>query len=326
MTWQAIGPAHGWRWVAAGEDASFAEGARRSRGRAVGAAVLAAALVVLGWAAAAAPAGAEGRVALVIGNSANDHAGVLENPGNDAADVGATLGRLGFDVTPVRDAGTCPREPDCGPERKRRSIHRPPTTGGAPALDPTDERRLETEPRRGVRHRHSAKAAGNSNPLRLPPIAPVVDSTRMVSVPSDGRGGHRPGRPPRDCTADHGRQLQVGGREVEPGSGGRQQRELVVGAFRPYFPLRSNARRRRSPGVEAPGCRAHQHDRVLASVKARRLSVYHWLEWALGWPIPAAPLARRRWAGGGRTVRVAGRRGAVGQFGRHRLPESWMDT
>ena len=32
---------------------------------------------------------------------------------------------------------TCPRESDCGPERKRRSIHRPPN-GGAPALDPTD--------------------------------------------------------------------------------------------------------------------------------------------------------------------------------------------
>ena len=32
--------------------------------------------------------------------------------------------------------------------------HPPAPTGGAPALDPTDERRLETEPRRGVRHRH----------------------------------------------------------------------------------------------------------------------------------------------------------------------------
>ena len=36
--------------------------------------------------------------------------------------------------------------------------------------------------------------------------------------------------------------------------------------------------------------------------RSPRLSVYHWLEWALGWPNPAAPLARRRWAGGGRTV------------------------
>ncbi len=41
-----------------------------------------------------------------------------------------------------------------------------------------DERRLETEPRRGVRHRHLAKAAGNSYPLPPTATAPVVDSTR----------------------------------------------------------------------------------------------------------------------------------------------------
>ena len=62
-----------------------------------------------------------------------------------------------------RELETCPREPDCGPERKRRSIHRPPT-GGAPALDPTDERRLETESRRGVRHRHRRKPPGTATP------------------------------------------------------------------------------------------------------------------------------------------------------------------
>ena len=81
-----------------------------------------------------------------------------------------------------RELETCPREPDCGPERKRRSIHRPPT-GGAPAPDPTDERRqrrLETEPRRGVRHRHR-----ESRRQQLPPTptatAPVVDSTTYSS-------------------------------------------------------------------------------------------------------------------------------------------------
>ena len=50
-------------------------------------------------------------------------------------------------------------------------------TGGAPALDPTDERRLETEPRRRVRHRQRAKAAGNSYPHPPTATAPVVDST-----------------------------------------------------------------------------------------------------------------------------------------------------
>ena len=54
----------------------------------------------------------------------------------------------------------------------------PDPTGGAPALDPTDERRLETEPRRGVRYRLRAKAAGNSYPHPPTATAPVVDSTR----------------------------------------------------------------------------------------------------------------------------------------------------
>ena len=40
----------------------------------------------------------------------------------------------------------------------------PDPTGGAPALDPTDERRLETEPRRGVRHRHRRKPPGTATP------------------------------------------------------------------------------------------------------------------------------------------------------------------
>ena len=47
---------------------------------------------------------AAGRVALVVGNSAYSAIGALPNPGNDAADVAAALGRLGFEVTTVRDA------------------------------------------------------------------------------------------------------------------------------------------------------------------------------------------------------------------------------
>ena len=47
---------------------------------------------------------AAGRVALVVGNSAYAAIGALPNPGNEAADVAASLGRLGFDVTTVRDA------------------------------------------------------------------------------------------------------------------------------------------------------------------------------------------------------------------------------
>ena len=43
------------------------------------------------------------RVALVIGNSTYGELGDLENPRNDAADIGAALERLGFDVTTVLD-------------------------------------------------------------------------------------------------------------------------------------------------------------------------------------------------------------------------------
>ena len=64
------------------------------------------ALVVLlslgAWMAPA--ASAAGRVALVVGNGAYGAIGTLPNPGNDAADVSAALGRLGFDVTTVRDS------------------------------------------------------------------------------------------------------------------------------------------------------------------------------------------------------------------------------
>ena len=53
---------------------------------------------------AAVSAQAAGRVALVVGNSAYEHMGRLPNPENDAADVGAALRRLGFEVTEARDA------------------------------------------------------------------------------------------------------------------------------------------------------------------------------------------------------------------------------
>ena len=49
-------------------------------------------------------ASAAGRVALVVGNGDYAAIGALPNPGNDAADVTAALGRLGFDVTTVEDA------------------------------------------------------------------------------------------------------------------------------------------------------------------------------------------------------------------------------
>ena len=50
-------------------------------------------------------ASAAGRVALVVGNGAYTHAGRLPNPVNDASDVAAALGRLGFEVSVARDAG-----------------------------------------------------------------------------------------------------------------------------------------------------------------------------------------------------------------------------
>ncbi|WP_093162629.1 caspase family protein [Aliiruegeria lutimaris] len=44
------------------------------------------------------------RVAMVIGNSAYERAPVLDNPINDATDIAASLGRLGFDVQLVLNA------------------------------------------------------------------------------------------------------------------------------------------------------------------------------------------------------------------------------
>ena len=52
----------------------------------------------------ATPAVAEQRVALVIGNARYAHAPRLANPLNDAADIGASLARLGFAVTKLENA------------------------------------------------------------------------------------------------------------------------------------------------------------------------------------------------------------------------------
>ena len=46
---------------------------------------------------------ADGRVALVVGNSTYAHIGRLPNPGNDARDMSAALRRFGFEVTTALD-------------------------------------------------------------------------------------------------------------------------------------------------------------------------------------------------------------------------------
>jgi uncharacterized caspase-like protein len=52
----------------------------------------------------ASPGQAQNRVALVVGNSAYRSVAVLSNPQNDAADVAASLQRLGFSVRTLHDA------------------------------------------------------------------------------------------------------------------------------------------------------------------------------------------------------------------------------
>ena len=47
------------------------------------------------------------RVALVVGNSQYSEMVRLPNPVNDASDVSAALGRLGFDVTLLLGAADC---------------------------------------------------------------------------------------------------------------------------------------------------------------------------------------------------------------------------
>ena len=65
--------------------------------------VVAAMLAVVVFASAAVVL-ADGRVALVVGNSTYDHLGGLPNPEHDAIDMAAALARLGFDVTTELDA------------------------------------------------------------------------------------------------------------------------------------------------------------------------------------------------------------------------------
>ena len=64
--------------------------------------VLLLSIVLVAWASVAL---ADGRVALVVGNSTYAHIGRLPNPENDAAAVSAALRRLGFEVTTTLDAG-----------------------------------------------------------------------------------------------------------------------------------------------------------------------------------------------------------------------------
>ena len=63
-------------------------------------------LAVLAFVVFAAPgvALADGREALVVGNSTYAHIGRLPNPDNDAQDMSAALRRLGFEVTTELDA------------------------------------------------------------------------------------------------------------------------------------------------------------------------------------------------------------------------------
>ena len=75
----------------------------RQRGRAA-LLVMPAAAVILLLSLLAAPAWAQQRVALVIGNGSYAHAPSLANPLNDAADIGASLQRLGFAVTRIENA------------------------------------------------------------------------------------------------------------------------------------------------------------------------------------------------------------------------------
>ena len=54
---------------------------------------------------------ADGRVALVVGNSTYAHIRRLPNADNDAADMSAALRRLGFDVTTELDEAEVHRPP-----------------------------------------------------------------------------------------------------------------------------------------------------------------------------------------------------------------------
>ncbi len=68
-----------------------------------------------------APALAETRVALVIGNAAYKHAPALANPKNDAEGVAASLKRLKFDVLLGIDLEKRAPGPEAGLERRTRA-------------------------------------------------------------------------------------------------------------------------------------------------------------------------------------------------------------
>ena len=75
---------------------------------------------------------ADGRVALVVGNSTYVHIGRLPNPENDAVDMASALRRLGFEVTTELDTDRVETDRSVAgvhaPERGgRRSTRGPPT-------------------------------------------------------------------------------------------------------------------------------------------------------------------------------------------------------
>ena len=67
---------------------------------------------------------ADGRVALVVGNSTYAHIGRLPNPDNDARDMSAALRRLGFEVTTELDADRVELT------EALRAVHAPERRGG----------------------------------------------------------------------------------------------------------------------------------------------------------------------------------------------------
>ena len=105
MTTYNVGSSVGWWRMVRCRIASYPAFRRRAAGtpwRLVGIVVL---LLAFHQMLAPGVASAADRIALVIGNSVYQHVSALPNPGNDAADLGASLRRLGFDVTAVPDAG-----------------------------------------------------------------------------------------------------------------------------------------------------------------------------------------------------------------------------
>ena len=91
------------RWTSSWR-VSIARLSARAGARFLAAAVMPAAIAAILFASTTSASTGQ-RVALVIGNASYQHAPVLANPLNDAAGIGATLGRLGFTVTLMENAG-----------------------------------------------------------------------------------------------------------------------------------------------------------------------------------------------------------------------------